>query len=278
MIYELHLHGTGTSTTIVRKNQLPRSTSTSSNNIASNTGASGKTSKETTLPSNLSKTCRQIRQEVNDVLYRKYVAKLHVCAYNKGKGVGKKIDTGTGAEEVRRKDMGYRLKPYDIHPFLGFRKVHIVIQSHRPLHIFEYGDTQRGSLGFMLSDWVGMLVAEWYAKPTSALKKEVYLEFRLDDCKVVGSSSFWPFTEPDREQPWFYVQAAHTFREMKKELEGRLPATCPIILTSNVEASVGHVYTRLDARGVQHIENGSPEGPVLWLENGRIVFSWSMRK
>lgn len=51
-----------------------------------------------------------------------------------GAAQGKAAGARLGEEGVKREDRGYRLKKCDIQPFLGFRKVHIVIQSQCPLH------------------------------------------------------------------------------------------------------------------------------------------------
>ncbi|TLD34391.1 hypothetical protein E2P81_ATG04556 [Venturia nashicola] len=95
-----------------------------------------------TLPSALAKTCRQIRQEIQNVLYRNYTARLHVTAYKKRSETKNKISKRIGGSimrtlifgdsptkenqggsenpRVKNSDHGYRLKSYDIHAFLGF--------------------------------------------------------------------------------------------------------------------------------------------------------------
>ncbi|KAE9967461.1 hypothetical protein BLS_006355 [Venturia inaequalis] len=292
-IYEFHLGGTGTLTTIVRQKQLTKSSAASGSNAALSSSSSG-TNEAMTLPSSLSKTCRQIRQEIHNVLYRKYMAKLHVCAYKKSttktpitpkKAIGpaggsvmrglifgdSQKATGVSEEGVKSSDRGYRLKRCDIDAFLGFRKVHVVIQSHIPLHSFEYGEKQKGSLGRMLAEWVGMLVAEGCTKATSLLKKEVYLEFKLDGCVGFQSSALWPYSEPGHERFWFYVQVGHAFKKMKEELEGRLPANCPIVLSSSVGELMGLATMRLDAERIRFGENSTTLGRILRLNRGKIV-------
>lgn len=222
------------------------------------------------------------------------MAKLHVCAYKKitaktpitpKKTIGpaggsvmrglifgdSQKAVGVSEEGVKSSDRGYRLKRCDIDAFLGFRKVHVVIQSHIPLHSFEYGEKQKGSLGRMLAEWVGMLVAEGCTKPTSLLKKEVYLEFKLDGCVGFQSSALWPYSEPGHERFWFYVQVGHAFKKMKEELEGRLPANCPIVLSSSVGELMGLATMRLDAERIRYGETGTSLGRVLRLKRGKIV-------
>lgn len=131
----------------------------------------------------------------------------------------------------------------------------------------------------MLADWAGMLVAHYYTQPTTAIKKEVYLEFQLDGSFPVLSSAFWPFTTAGHEKLWFYAQARHACM-MKEELEGRLSASCPIVLTSNVEAPIDVVATRLDAEKVQYIQDGGNlRERILALEKrGKLCLSKKGRK
>lgn len=176
-------------------------------------------------------------------------------------------------EEVRSKDRGYRLKCFDMQPFLGFREVHVVIQSHCPLHAFEYGEKQKRSLGFMLADWANTLIAYYYTQPISATKKEVYLEFQLDGQGGNRTSALWYATEAGREKLWFWVQAGHAFNLMKKELDTRLPSA-PIVLTSNVDAPIdGATTTRSSNEKVRYVKNRRSRGVarILRLKGGTIV-------
>lgn len=180
-------------------------------------------------------------------------------------------------EEVRSEDRGYRLKRFDVQPFLGFRKVHVVIQSHCPLYAFEYGEKQNGPLGFMLADWANTLIAHWYTQPISTNKKEVYLEFQSDGCKGFGSKTLWAYSEPGRERLWFHVQAGFAVKKVREEWEGRIP-NCPIILTSDVDKLVdGITTTRLSAEIVRYSQEDSPLVRQLRLKEGTVVHEYETR-
>ncbi|QDS74197.1 hypothetical protein FKW77_002155 [Venturia effusa] len=279
-IYELALCP-GTSTTIVRRSHLPKAPARSCPN------------ESIILPISLLKVCPQIQQEANNVLYRKYTAKLHITAYKKGvaknfapkEGITAPVmrglilsdpttiqnsSTGKEEEEQKSQDRGYRLKNYDIQPFLGFRKLHLVIQNHTPLHAFSYGDAQKGSLGYMVSEWVNMLVEQYHTQPSPTFEKQIHLEFRLDGRDTFLVQQFWTGTDAGRELLWFTVQARHVVLKMREELEVRSP-NCNVVLTSNVETPDGFGSSRLSAEKVRFVRDNDLRGRILRLKEGKVV-------